>query len=225
MEYMRRLAFPLQILLAEPLAQSAPTQSAIAIHRAVEHQTATQGESLAYVDEGRTLTYRELNARANTLARALITRGFKRGSLAAVRMERSSDLAITLLAVLKAGGAYMWTGHDSSWPHGVSIVENGNNGEGRCIAVDVTRVLSDEPRRSPNLPILTRGTDIACVLRDRDGSPAVLVPHSTITSLPQWRVPREARWSAEGGALDLWLALVSGATVTPMDAPEETAAA
>ena len=198
----------------------------IAIHRAVEHQAAIRGESPAYVDDSRSLTYRELNVRANTVARALITSGFKRGSLAAVRMDRSSDLAITLLAVLKAGGAYMWTDrHDPSWPHGVSIVENGDGGEGRCIAVDVTRVLSEEPTPSPNLPILTRGTDIACVLRDHDGSPAVLVPHSTIASLPQWQVPREVHWSGEGDALDLWLALMNGATVTPMEAAAETVAA
>ena len=163
----------------------------IAIHRAVEHQAAIRAESLAYVDDSKTLTYRELNTSANTVARALIASGFKRGSLAAVRMERSSELAITLLAVLKAGGAYMWAdADDTSWPRGVSIVENGNGGDGRCIAVDVMRMLREETRLNPNLPILTRGTDIACVLRDRDGSPAVLVPHSTITALPRWPVPR-----------------------------------
>ena len=135
-------------------------------------------------------------------------------------------LLITLLAVLKAGGAYMWTDRgDASWPHGVSIVESGTSGEGRCIAVDVTRVLREEPRPSPNLPILTRGTDIACVLRDGDGSPAVLVPHATITSLPRRSVPRKAHWSGDGGALDLWLALMNGATVTPLAAPVQTAAA
>jgi non-ribosomal peptide synthetase component F len=197
----------------------------MAIHRAVEHQAATRGDTPAYVDDGGTLTYRELNTRANTLARALIACGFKRGSLAAVRMERSPDLAVTLLAVLKAGGAYMWADrHDASWPDGVSMVEHGDGGERRCIAVDVARVLS-ESRPSPNLPILTRGTDIACVLRDRDGSPAVLVPHSTMASLTRWQVSSETGWSGDGDTLDLWLALMNGATITPMDASVETAAA
>jgi len=198
----------------------------IAIHRAVEHQVATRGESLAYVDDGRTLTYGELNTRANMLARALIASGFKRGSLAAVRIERSADLIITLLAVLKAGGAYTLTAHDdASWPRGLSIVEKGIDAEGRCIAIDVSCVLNEELRPSPNLPILTRGTDVACVLRDRDGSPAVLVPHSTITALLLRQVPRDARWSDESGALDLWLALMTGATVMPVELPVQTAAA
>jgi hypothetical protein len=198
----------------------------IAVHRAVEHQAATRAESLAYIDDRRTLTYRELNTSANTVARALIASGFKRGSLAAVRMEKSADLAITLLAVLKAGGAYMWADpNDTSWPHGVSIVETGKGPEGRCIAVDVMRVLTEGPRLNPNLPILTRGTDVACVLRDRDGSPAILVPHSTITSLPRWAAAREAAWADEGGALDLWVALMSGNAVTPVERMVETAAA
>lgn len=198
----------------------------IAVHRVVEQQATTRGQSPAYIDDSRTLTYRELNTSANTVARVLIASGFKRGSVAAVRMDKSADLVITLLAVLKAGGAYMCADRrDTSWPYGVSIVENGNGAEDRCIAVDVMRVLTEAPRLNPNLPILTRGTDVACVLRDRDGSPAVLVPHSTIASLPRWAAPREASWSDESGALDLWVALMSGATITPVERTVETVAA
>ena len=198
----------------------------IAIHRAVEHQAAVRSELPAYIDGTRTLTYRELNSRANALARALMTSGFKRGSLAAVRMHTSAEVVITLLAVLKAGGAYMRIDDDDpSWPHGLSIVEKCPDGEGRCVAVDVTRMLSGELTPSPNLPILTRGSDVACVLRDHDGSPAVLVPHSTITTLPLVQVPPTVAWSGESGALDLWLALMTGATVTLIDTRVETAAA
>lgn len=196
-----------------------------AIHRAVEQQAAMRGDTTAYIDERRTLTYRELNGRANALARALIASGFKRGSLAALRMEPSADLVITLLGVLKAGGAYMRTHRDdASWPRGVSIVDARGDGDGRCVAVDVTHVLADEWRPSPNLPILTRGSDVACVLRDHDGTPALLVPHATITSLPQGQVPFNVEWSGESGALDLWVALMSGATVILRDAPVTVAA-
>jgi hypothetical protein len=196
-----------------------------AIHRGVEQQAAVRGDAAAYVDDQRTLTYRELNSRANALARALITSGFKRGSLAAIRMAPSADLVITLLAVLKAGGAYMrMDPDDSSWPRGLSIVETRGNGEGRCVAVDVTHVLGEELRPSPNLPILTRGSDVACVLRDHDGTPGLLVPHATITSLPQRQVPTSVRWSGDGGALDLWVALMTGATITRSEAHQTAAA-
>jgi AMP-binding enzyme len=198
----------------------------IAIHRAVEHQVAVRGELPAYIDEKRTLSYRELNSRANALARALMASGFKRGSVAAVRMRASAEVVITLLAVLKAGGAYTRIDDDdSSWPCGLSIVEKCADGEGRCVAVDSTRMLSEELTPSPNLPILTRGSDIACVLRDHDGSPAVLVPHSTITTLPLAQVPPTVTWSGERDAPDLWLALMTGSTVIVVAAAVESAAA
>jgi non-ribosomal peptide synthetase component F len=197
----------------------------IAIHRAVEQQAALHGDRPAYVDDKRTLTYRELNGRANALARALIASGFKRGSLVAVRMGPSADLVITLLGILKAGGAYMRTEPDDpSWPRGLSIVERQAHAEARCVALDVTHVLNEELQPSPNLPILTRGSDVACVLRDRDGSPAVLVPHATIASLPLRQVPPNIQWSSESGALDLWLALMTGATVTALESAVTAAA-
>jgi non-ribosomal peptide synthetase component F len=196
----------------------------IAIQRAIEQEFAAHGEMPAYVDDTRTLTYRELNGRANALARALIASGFKRGSLAVVRMPRSADLVVVLLAVLKAGGAYMWIrGEDASWPGGLSIVNSTDGGP--SIAVDLRRLLQEPWQPSPNLPILTRGSDVACVLRDRDSSPAVLVPHATITTLSQRHVPRDVDWSGDEGTLDLWLALMKGATATAVEAPPVRTAA
>ena len=48
-----------------------------------------------------------MNGRANRLARLLIRRGVGPESLVAVVMERSADLVVALLAVVKAGGAYL----------------------------------------------------------------------------------------------------------------------
>ncbi|MBB5101801.1 amino acid adenylation domain-containing protein [Streptomyces spectabilis] len=53
------------------------------------------------------LTYAQLHARANRLARLLMSHGVGPETLVAVCMERSPDLVVTLLAVLKAGGAYV----------------------------------------------------------------------------------------------------------------------
>ncbi|CAM4115747.1 non-ribosomal peptide synthetase [Nocardia ninae] len=54
-----------------------------------------------------TLTYRELDSRANRLARKLIALGVGPDKLVAVAMPRSLDLVVALLATVKAGGAYL----------------------------------------------------------------------------------------------------------------------
>ena len=197
-----------------------------AVHRLVEYQAATRGDTHAYAAEGQEMTYRELNHRANALARALITSGFRRAAVAAVRIDLSADLLVVLLAVLKTGGAYMWVdGGDPSWPAAVSMRDHCAAGIERWVGLDVARVLNADAQPSPNLPILTRGSDIACVMRRADGAPDVLVPHATIAALLPPTLNVNGRWSAGEGALDAWVALMAGATVTPTIAPMATVAA
>src|SRR5213076_3018188 len=56
---------------------------------------------------GRQWTYAELNARANRLARALLTRGLSREGVVAVVSERNLDWMAAVLAIFKVGGAYL----------------------------------------------------------------------------------------------------------------------
>jgi len=57
--------------------------------------------------DGRTLTYDELNTRANRLAHHLRAEGAGQGALVAVCLERSTELVVALLAVLKTGATYV----------------------------------------------------------------------------------------------------------------------
>jgi non-ribosomal peptide synthetase component F len=199
------------------------------VHRIVESHAATRGHEVALVGRDATLTYRELNQRANALARYFIAQGFRRGSRAVVKMERCPELAMVLLAVLKAGGAYTWIDDrivdQAGWPRGISLEQQADGDEQRYFVIDLRDALDASARPAPNLPILTRAADIACVLPQRNGLPGVLVPHATITALQSHPLPATTDWLSEPGALDLWLPLMAGTTVTLTTAQSEAAAA
>ncbi|MBO0816896.1 MAG: AMP-binding protein, partial [Actinobacteria bacterium] len=82
-------------------------EAALVIHERFAGQAARTPSAVAirYGDES--LTYRELSRRAGHLARRLIASGVKREDVVAVMAERSPDLLVSILAVLKAGGAYL----------------------------------------------------------------------------------------------------------------------
>jgi amino acid adenylation domain-containing protein len=75
------------------------------LHELLEEQAAATPDAVAVVFEDVSLTYAELNGRANELAHHLRSLGLSQEGRAGVLLERSSDLVVALLAVLKAGGA------------------------------------------------------------------------------------------------------------------------
>ncbi|MCF3124886.1 amino acid adenylation domain-containing protein, partial [Streptomyces arenae] len=72
-----------------------------------ERQAHRTPDAPALTDGVTDLSYAELNARANRLARLLIERGAGPERLVAVALPRSADLVVTLLAVLKSGAGYL----------------------------------------------------------------------------------------------------------------------
>jgi len=75
------------------------------VHQLVEFRAASEPNSVAVVQGKNKLTYRELNQRANQLAHFLGKRGVGPEVPVGVCLENSLELAVALLAVLKAGGA------------------------------------------------------------------------------------------------------------------------
>jgi amino acid adenylation domain-containing protein len=77
------------------------------LHTLFEQQVKKSPADTALKFAGDVLTYRELNTKANQLARHLRTLGVGPEVLVGLHLERSFDLVIGILAVLKAGGAYV----------------------------------------------------------------------------------------------------------------------
>ena len=92
------------------LSGNAEERSAITevcVHQMFEAQVEQTPNALALDTETAQLSFGELNARANQLARRLRTAGVGPEVLVGVYFERSAEMVIALLAVLKTGGAYL----------------------------------------------------------------------------------------------------------------------
>ena len=77
------------------------------VHQLFEAQTERVPDQVAVICENEQLTYRQLNERANRLARTLRAKGVQADQLVAIISHHSTELIVGILAVLKAGGAYV----------------------------------------------------------------------------------------------------------------------
>ncbi|MBX8518043.1 AMP-binding protein, partial [Pseudomonas cichorii] len=78
-----------------------------AVHALFEQQVAERPEALVAVHGEQTLTYAELNNRANRLAHYLISQGVIAGDVVAILLPRSLDLLVAQLAVSKCAAVYV----------------------------------------------------------------------------------------------------------------------
>jgi amino acid adenylation domain-containing protein/thioester reductase-like protein len=79
----------------------------LSIHQLIELQVFRTPDRIAVEFEGQKLTYKELNDQANQVANHLITLGVKPEVLVGIYIERSLEMLIAMVGVLKAGGAYI----------------------------------------------------------------------------------------------------------------------
>ncbi|MEH6642860.1 amino acid adenylation domain-containing protein [Vreelandella glaciei] len=86
---------------AQQFSEAAP------IYQLIERQAKVKSEATALVFENQSLSYAQLNTRANCLAHYLIGLGVKPETRVGIAMERSIEMVVGLLAILKAGGAYV----------------------------------------------------------------------------------------------------------------------
>jgi amino acid adenylation domain-containing protein len=112
------------------------------LHRWIERQAALTPDATAVVGESESLTWRELDARANRLARRLRRMGVRVDDPVAICADRSPALVVGLLAILKAGGAYLPL--DPSYPSErlTFMIEDGLDGVAKPVLLAQVDLLS-----------------------------------------------------------------------------------
>src|SRR5687768_15831665 len=78
----------------------------VPIQQLIEARVAAQPQATAVLCGGQSLTYAEVNARANQLAHGLRAEGVGPGSIVALMLECSVAMIVGILGIVKAGGAY-----------------------------------------------------------------------------------------------------------------------
>ncbi len=219
-------------------AQASPTVLDLFARRAGR----TPG-AVAVSDGERVLTYRELDELAGRLAGRLTGRGVRRGARVAVMLDRSADLLVALLAVWKAGAAYVPVDAAYPAPRVAFMVADSDVSLMVCSAatrdavpegIESIVVADEEPGDEP--PAVTaRPEDLAYVMytSGSTGTPkGVAVPHRSVAELvgnPGWAmepgdaVLMHAPHSFDASLCEIWVPLVSGARVViaepgPVDA-------
>ncbi len=139
------------------------------------------GTDVAVVFEGAELTYAELNAWANRLAHRLIANGTRPGDVVAVSLPRSLELVVALLAVLRAGAAYLPV--DAGYPaERIAYML----ADARPVAnLDDPAAVRDARDADAPTPSLDQALDQAPEVGIRPGHPAYVIYTSGSTGRPK----------------------------------------
>ena len=162
----------------------------LGVHQLFEQQVDRTPDAAALLFQGVTLTYAELNRRANQLARHLIFTGVSPGTTVGVCLERSVELVVAILAILKVGGVYLPL--DPGWPQArrAAIRRDSN------AAVQIDRDFCRDafgaapkavPLASPSVGLDQNSLAYVLYTSGSSGAPkGVAVPHGALANLIAW---------------------------------------
>ena len=178
-----------------------------------EEWAALEPERVALSSGGLCLSYRDLNARSNVLAHALIERGAGPEKLVTLELERGVDAIIAMLAVMKSGAAYMAIepGLPAERVERMFAVSSpiirlvGGAGPGRAVNASYPSVnVGDVLAGCTTNPGLSVEADQLCYLMFTSGSSGrpkgVMVTHGNLDLLfpavqEQWEISAEDVWT------------------------------
>ncbi|HEU4829902.1 MAG TPA: AMP-binding protein, partial [Gemmatimonadales bacterium] len=188
-------------LVSEWNATAEPYPKDLTVHALFEQCAQSIPGEPAVIAGASRLTYAELNARADAWARALRSHGIGRDAIVGLRTGRSPELVVGLLAVLKAGGAYLPL--DLSLPPartqfmvedaGVRVVLTTAELRDDLASCGCTVLCLDEPpslrepARAPGLPADPESLAYVIYTSGSTGAPkGVLVHHRAVVNYLWW---------------------------------------
>ena len=220
---------------------SAEPPTGACIHERFAEQATRTPAGLAVVSGEDALTYRELDARANRLARRLVALGAGPEVRVGICLERSAEMVVAMLAVLKAGAAYLpldpaypadrlaYMLADSGAPLLVTQASLGGllPGEGvRSVRVDADAAeIAGEPDVAPRTVVAPQNAAYVIYTSGSTGRPkGVVVTHANAANLlpravetfgvePGGVVLQTASSSFDASLLEVFVALLSGAAL------------
>ena len=208
------------------------------IHRVFADCVAGTPDAVALCFAGGTVSYADLDRRANRLGRHLQRRGVSSGALVGVCLDRSPSLVASLLAILKAGAAFVPV--DPGWPAArmraalarATMVVTGNALETRlpALGIDVvnvdrdSRAIDAEDDRTVDVDV---GPDDLAYVMFTSGSTGVpkgvCIPHRGVVRLVKGANYADLRGtdvflqlaplSFDASTFEIWGALLNGATL------------
>ncbi|GAA2816379.1 hypothetical protein GCM10010452_50810 [Crossiella cryophila] len=138
--------------------------------------------AIAVVTEHETLTYGELNTRANRLAHDLIAHGAGPETPIAVLLERSADFVVAAWAVLKAGAVYVPVDPDYPAERVLFLLED-SGAELVVSTVDAP----ESPAHNPGVPVYRDGAAYLIYTSGSTGTPkGAVITHGGITNMLDW---------------------------------------
>ncbi|MEV6638383.1 amino acid adenylation domain-containing protein [Actinoplanes sp. NPDC051470] len=187
-----------------PRVESNETDRVLPVHslpELLESAADRTPEAIAVVDERESLTYAELGRRANRLAHLVRARGVRSGALVGLCIDRGADLIVGILAILKAGAAYVPLDPEHPLERtrfvlddaGIGVVVTQRSFRSRFSEVrDVVHPddpgLDDQPDTAPEVVLDRDSLAYAIYTSGSTGRPkAVLMPGICVVNLLLWQ--------------------------------------
>jgi amino acid adenylation domain-containing protein len=216
----------------------------LAIPELFDRHAATRPDSAALEFGGRVLSYRELARLSNQLAQRLVRIGVRRGDRVALMMEGSAGMVVSMLAILKAGAAYVPI--DLACPQGrietiladtqskVTITVPALAARLAAIETAVLALdpdfsgLRDESEEAPSVPLGPEDVAYVMFTSGSTGRPkGAVIPHRAVVRLvcdnafariaATDKVGQGSNCAFDAATFEIWGALLNGATLVGLE--------